>query len=209
MAFELTQALAEPLDAFFRAAVTFLPNMFYSAVLLVIGWALGTVVGRLVKALMVRFKLDNYLSSRWPIFKLSELLPLVFEWVVYLAFVSMAAEALGVAAITEFVNFVVGFIPGIAEAIAVFVVGYIFADYTSAAIARSGVGFSAAMSKISFWLIIYGTAAVSLPLIMANVAQTGGAVSFATIVFEVGLAIAFGLGLKGVIAEAASRQRKG
>jgi len=209
MAFELTQALAEPLDAFFRAAVMFLPNMFYSAVLLVIGWALGTVVGRLVKALMVRFKLDNYLSSRWPIFKLSELLPLVFEWVVYLAFVNMAAQALGVAAITEFVSFVVGFIPGIAEAIAVFVVGYIFADYTSAAIARSGVGFSAAMSKIAFWLIIYGTAAVSLPLIMANVAPLGNAVPFATIVFEIGLAIAFGLGLKGVIAEAASRQRKG
>lgn len=199
--------MADPLDALFKAAIALTPNIFYSAVMLVIGWALGTLIGKLTKALMVRFKLDNYLA-RWPIFKLSELLPLVFEWVVYLSFVDMAAHVLGAVAITEFVSFVVGFIPGIAEAIAVFVVGYIFADYTSNAIAKGGIGFSSAMSKIAFWLIIYGTAAVALPLIMANVYSMGGVASFATIVFEIGLAIAFGLGLKDVIAEAASRPRK-
>jgi hypothetical protein len=209
MAWELTQALAEPLDAFFKSAVGFLPNLAYSAVLLAIGWVLGTVVGRTVKAIMVRFKLDNYLANRMPMFKLSELFPIIFEWVVYLAFVQMSAHALGVAAITEFVNFVVGFIPGIAEAIAILVVGYVFADYTSKQIAKSGVGFSKAMSKIVFWLIVYSTAAVSLPLVMANVASANGAAALTVVAFEVGLAIAFGFGLKDVIAEAAGKSRKG
>ena len=208
MAFELTQALAEPLDAFFRAAVMFLPNLAYSLILLTIGWALGMVIGKMANAIMVRFKLDNYLATRMPMFKLSMLFPLLLEWVVYLAFVNMAAQALGVAAVTDFVSFVVGFIPGISEAIAILVIGYIFADYTSVEIAKSGVGFSNSMSKIVFWLIVYGTAAVSLPLIMANVSPSGGSASMVVLVFEVGIAIAFGLGLKDVIADVASKPRK-
>lgn len=209
MAWEITQALVEPLDIVFRSAVMLLPNLAYSLILLAIGWALGTVVGRVAKAAMVRLKLDNYLANRMPMFKLSTLFPMIFEWVIYLVFVQMAAQGLGVAAITDFVNFVVGFIPGIAEAIAILVVGYVFADYTSKEMAKSGMGFSGAMSKIVFWLIIYGTAAVSLPLVMTNLSSLGGMASLAMIAFEVGLAIAFGFGLKDVIAEAASKPRKG
>lgn len=207
MAFELTQALMQPLDAFFRESVAFLPNLVYSLILLAIGWALGTLIGRLVKALMVRFKLDNYIANRLPMFKLSTLFPLIFEWVVYLAFVSMAAQVLGVPAITNFVNFVVGFIPGIAEAIAILVVGYVFADYTSAEIAKSGLGFSSAMSKIVFWFIVYGSVAVA-PLVMVSAPTVDSMPGIALALFEIGLAIAFGLGLKDMIADVASKPRK-
>ncbi|MFH1623305.1 MAG: hypothetical protein ABIA12_02190 [Candidatus Aenigmatarchaeota archaeon] len=203
MAWEITETLAQPLDAFFKSAVGFLPNLGYSVILLAIGWALGNVAGRSAKAIMVRFKLENYLANRTSMFKLSELVPIIFEWTVYLAFVQMSAQALGIAAIADFVNVVVGFIPGVAGTIAIFVVGYVFADYASEQIAKGGAGYSKATSKVLFWLIIYGTAAVSLPLVMVNTISAGTTLTLALVALEMGLAIAFGLGLKDVIASAA------
>jgi len=195
--------LAQPLDAFFKSTVGFLPNLAYSVILLAIGWALGNVAGRAAKAIMVRFKLENYLANRTSMFKLSELVPIIFEWAVYLAFVQMSAQALGIAAIADFVNVVVGFIPGVAETIAIFVVGYVFADYASGQISKGGAGYSKATAKVLFWLIVYATAAVSLPLVMVNTITVSGALTLALAAFEIGLAIAFGLGLKDVIASAA------
>lgn len=207
MALELN-LLTQPLESFMNSVIATLPGLAASLILLVIGWAIGTIVGRITKEIMVRIKLDQYLMKRGHMIKLSDIFPLIIQWVIYLVFIQAAVEALGLVALTEFVGMVVNFIPGLLGAIIVVIVGYALAGYVQNEVEKSKITYSNIMAKLIFWLMIYVSFAIALPLIGIDATAINYLLLISVGSIGVGLAIAIGLGLKDVVAVIAKKKLK-
>jgi hypothetical protein len=194
---------------FLGSAVNFLPNLAAAIILLLIGWLVGLVVGKIVKEVLVRFKVDHYVSKGKPMFKISELLPLIFEWLIYLVFIQAAVGTLGVVALAEFVRMIVGFIPGLIGAVIVVIVGYAIAEYVKSKVEESKMAYAGMMSKVLFWLLVYVAVALALPLVGINAALINNILLIGVGSVGIGIAIALGLGLKDVVADMAKKYVKG
>jgi len=190
---------------FMNSTWTFLPNLIGAVILLIIGWLVGTVVGKVIKEILVRFKVDKYVSKGKIALKMSEIFPLVIEWLIYLVFIQAAVEALGTPALVTFVSKLVGFIPGMLEAVIVVVVGYAIAEYVKNEIEKAKLVYSGLMSKVLFWLIVYVAVALALPLVGIDATLINSILLIAVGSVGIGMSIALGLGLKDAVAEAAKK----
>ena len=206
MAIELIEPLAAPLNEFFVSTVMFFPNLIGAIILVAIGWVIGSIVGRVIKELMIRFKVDQYVTKKGPMLKFSEIFPIVFEWVIYLVFIQAAVDILQIEAISTFVEMIIAYIPGVVGAVVVVIVGYIFAEYIRSEIRKAKIAYSGVMSNVLFWLIIYVAFALALPLVGIDSKLVDNILLITVGAFGVGLAIALGLGLKNVITEIAREE---
>ncbi len=202
------EELLQPLMIFLNSAMTFLPNLIAAVILLVIGWIVGTVVGRIAKEILVRFKVDKYISKGKTSVKLSDIFPLIFEWLIYLVFIQAAVDSLGITALAEFVSTLVSFIPGLIEAVIVVVVGYVLAGYVRDNVARAKLVYADLMSKVLFWLIVYVAVALALPLVGINPTLINNILLIAVGSVGIGIAIALGLGLKDAVSVIAKKYVK-
>lgn len=208
MAIDWIQPLTAPLNQFLSSMILFFPNLVAAIILLAVGWIIGEVVGRIAKELLMRFKVDQYISKKGPMLKISDIFPLIFEWVVYLVFIQAAVEALGVVALVDFVGTVLAFIPGFIEAIVVVIVGYIIAEYVKSEIEKSKIAYSNIMGKVLFWLMVYVALALALPLVGIDATLVNNMLLITVASVGLGVAIAIGLGLKDAISELAKAKTK-
>jgi hypothetical protein len=208
MSIEWIQPLTAPLNQFLSSVVLFFPNLVASIILLAIGWIIGEIVGRVAKELLVRFKVDQYLAKKGPMLKLSDIFPIIFEWVVYLVFIQAAVEALGIAALAQFVSVVLAFIPGLVEGVIVLIVGYIFAEYVKGEVEKSKIAYSDIMSKVLFWMMVYIALALALPLVGIDATLVNNVLLITVASVGAGIAIAIGLGLKELVAAWSREQAK-
>ena len=205
---EYVGTLTEPLQAFLNMTIAFFPNLIASVILVAIGWIIGAIVGRMTKEVLIRFKVDHYISKRTPMFKLSDIFPIIFEWTVYLVFIQASVQILGVIALVDFVDMIISFIPGLVEAVIIVILGYIFAEYVKKEFEKTKVAYSEFMSRVIFWLITYISIALALPLIGIDATIIKSLLLIVIGSFGVGLAIAIGLGLKDVIRDIAKKKSK-
>jgi Conserved TM helix len=112
-------------DTFFA----WLPALVGAIVVLIIGYFIAKFVGKLITTLLTRAGLDrNMLSGKtgeW-VSKVaaspSRLIGQIAFWVLFLAFVSIAASVLGIEAVSAFVAAVWSYIPNVIAALAIFLV---------------------------------------------------------------------------------------
>lgn len=201
--------ILEALTSFASSAVEFLPKLAAATILLVIGWIVGAVVGRIVKEILTRLKIDQYVAKgKKPIFKLSEIFPVIFSWSIYLVFIQSAVQILGIAALVMALNSILTFIPGLLKAIVVMIVGYALAEYISKEVESSKVTYSDTIAKILFFLIIYVSVAMALPLVGIDPTLVNTILLIIVGSVGAGLAIAIGLGLKDTVADMAKKKLK-
>lgn len=208
MAWDLIEPLTIPLETFLYSVIDFFPKLVASVILLAIGVVIGAIVGRVSKELMTRFRIDQYISRRGPMLRLSNIFPLIFEWVIYLVFIKAAVERLGILALVDFVGMLLNFIPGMLGAIVVFIVGYVIAGYVKGQVERSKIAYSDLMGTILFWLLMYIAVALALPLVKIDTTLINNLLLVIVGAIGVGLAIAIGLGLKDVVEEVARKKLK-
>ncbi|MFQ6056888.1 MAG: hypothetical protein ACE5J3_13010 [Methanosarcinales archaeon] len=178
--------------------------------LLVIGWLVGRLVGKVTKKIILKLKVDQYITrKKKPLFRLSDIFSIIFRWTVYLVFIWAAVETLGIAALTEFIRAIVmHFIPGLVKAIIVIIVGYALAEYVKKQVDISKVEYSGIIGNVLFWLIIYIAISMALPLIGIETELLNYILLIVIGSFGAGLAIAIGLGLKDTVAEIAKKYKK-
>lgn len=203
-----TVDLLEPITVFINSSINFLPKLGAAIVLLLVGWIVGTIIQKIAKELLIRFKVDKYVSKGKPIIKVSEVFPLIFEWLIYLVFIQAAVEVLGINALVEFVRTLVGFIPGLIEAVIVVIVGYALAEYVRGNVSSAKLVYADIMSKVLFWLIVYVAVALALPLVGINATLINNILLIAVGSVGIGVAIALGLGLKDAVAAVAKKWTK-
>ncbi|MEM7821264.1 MAG: hypothetical protein QXX38_00375 [Candidatus Aenigmatarchaeota archaeon] len=173
------------------------PKLLAAVAFLLLGWLLGIVIGRVIKELMIKLKIDQRIFREKRVgFKPSNFFPTLFSWTVYLLFIWVAVDILGIQVLREAMQTIVmEFLPGMIKAVIIVVVGYIVGEYIKRQVELTKVEYSKMLGNIVFWLIIYISVATALPLIGINPTLLNN------ILLIIGIAIAIGLGLKDVVRE--------
>lgn len=180
------------------SGAAFLPNLVAAIILLVIGLVVGKIVSRVVKELLVRVKLDYYITeTHKPPISFSDLFALVTRWWIYLAFIvaALSQDVLGVPALAAWMAQVTAFIPNIIGAALIVVVGYLLGEYILGQFKKTGRGYGALAGKMLFFFVMYVAIALALP--MLGIDATLVNFVMLTIIVSAGLAFALAVGLGG------------
>lgn len=197
------------LNTFVQSAVAFFPKLLSSVVLLLIGWIIGSLVGKLTKEILKRARLDEKIArGRKTAFKISDVFSVMFEWVIYLVFIQAAVEMLEINALILFFQGLVSFLPKLIEAIILVVVGYAIGEYVREQIIRSEVSYAETIGSFIFFLVIYISVALALPLIGIDPFLVNAILLVIVGSVGVGLSIAIGWGLKDLVAQMTKRYLK-
>ena len=121
--------IGDSVERGFNVFFAWLPALVGAIVILIIGYFIAKVVQKLLSAVLTRAGLDrNLLSGRtgeW-VQKVaaspSRLIGRIAFWAIFLAFVSIAASALGIEAVSAFVAAVWSYLPNVIAAFAIFLV---------------------------------------------------------------------------------------
>jgi hypothetical protein len=185
--------------------IGFLPHLLSFLVLLIIGYIVAKLVAVLVRKVLEKAGLDRRVhesSSRKYLEKVlagtspARGVARVAFWVIFAFFLFAAIGALGIPALTLFMNQVVAYLPNIIAAILIFAVAAIVAGAASSAIGRmmgdTTTGKVAATVVPALVMVI----AVFMILQQLRIAEEIVQIAFAATMgaLALGLALAFGLG---------------
>lgn len=200
----------------------FLPQLFVALLVLILGWIIGAMLGRVVHNLFVKLRIgealdragaDNLVKKAGYHFKPAQFTGYLVKWFIILAFSIVAFDILGLQEVTVFMREVVlGYLPQVFVAVLILFATVIIANLASkaleAALRTGGTKNPAFFGKVAYYLVIaFGVMAVLNQLSIADeLVET----LFTGIVFALSLAIglAFGLGGKEAAARYISRMTK-
>jgi len=197
-------ALQEMIMTLWYSFLTELPALITSIIILIIGFVVGKVVGRIAKEILVRVKIDNYISEKEKFkLKISDLGSLISKWVIYIWFIQLGVSALGISEFTQLTISAVDFLFGAVGAVIIILVGYIFAYFVKEKVIHSKTFYGDIVGNLIFFLIIYVSVALALPFVKIDPTLVNWLLIVIVASLGLGLAIAIGLGMKDVVAETA------
>lgn len=199
------------LERFAIMTINYIPNLLSAIILLVIGLLVGKAVGMVVKELLVRLKIDEYIGLKKKKFmSISEMFSIISRWWIYLAFISAALseQVLGLPVIANWVTSIMNFIPSVIGAAIIIIVAYILGEFIANEIKKSETTYGSVVSKVIFFFIMYVAIAIALPMLGIPSKLVENILIIIIGSLGLGLAIAIGLGLKDVINEVARKYIK-
>jgi hypothetical protein len=187
----------------------FLPNLLGFLLILLIGWIVAKLVAGAVRNVLGKMGVDRHLHESSAHSYVERFLPgasptngiaRVVFWFVFVFFLFAAIGALGIPAVTSFMNQVLAYLPNIIVAILIFVVAALVSGGVAAGITKvmgdTPTGKVAAsvvpalVMVIAFFMILEQLQ-IAPEIVRIAFAATMGALAL-------GLALAFGLGGRGV-----------
>jgi hypothetical protein len=128
------QTVSAPLNSFLQQIFAYLPRLGAAALLLALAWALATVAKLILTRGLAQFNLDDRLAAqtgeRSP-FLLSEALGNVIYWFIFLFFLPIILDTLGLTGpllpVQNLLNDILTFLPNIIYAIVIAAVGWLIA----------------------------------------------------------------------------------
>jgi hypothetical protein len=209
------EALWVGLTALLAGIIAFLPGLLAAVLLLVGGWILSGIVGRLAETLLNRFGFEQA-ATRAGIsgfmsrtgnthLNASRLLSELVKWFIRLLAIDLAANAVGLLELVRLINRVVLWLPNLFLAIVILMLGILLGRFAARMV--RGVAAEAGIGAPEFLGTLTQYALVGFALVVA-LNQVGIAGDLLTIVFAgilggaaLGIAIAFGLGGSEVAAD--------
>ena len=193
----------------FNGFFAFLPNLLGFLVLLVVGYVVAKVVSKIVKKVLDGANLDRRLHESGAHKYTDHVLPggsvttgiarLVF-WLIFVFFLFAAIGALKIPAVTTFMNQVLAYLPNVIAAFVIFVVAALVSAAVAAAVTR--IMGDTPTGKIAAGVVpaIVMVIAFFMILEQLQIAPEIVRIAFAAVTFALalGLALAFGLGGRGV-----------
>lgn len=180
--------------------VTYVPNILLAFAILIVGYVVGRIVDVVLRRLLEKSKVDRYLKEP-SLPKISEFIPFITKWYVYLAFIAAAfsQEVLGIPTIAQWVTDIMTFIPNIIGAAIVLFVGYVFGEWLKDTIAVKKTVYAEITGNTVLFFVLYVSLAMALQLLQVSTAliETILVVVVASVGLGVGLAL--GLGLKDAV----------
>ncbi|VXB67814.1 mechanosensitive ion channel family protein [Nocardioides sp. AX2bis] len=203
----------------------FIPNLLGSLLLLLIGYVIATVVAKVIKTLLDKLHLDHrlqesdahsYVERVVPGASASNGISRVVFWLIFVFFISAAIGALGIPAVSTFMNQVLAYLPNVIVAILIFVIAALISGAAAAGAAKllgdtptgkiAATVIPALVMVIALFMIL-NQLQIAPEIVTIAFAATMGALALGT-------ALAFGLGGKDVAgriledAYASSREAK-
>ena len=189
--------------------VAFLPNLIAFLVILLIGFIVAKVVAGIVRKLLEKTGVDEhvrksdahkYVDRVMPGASVANGVGRVVFWLIFIFFLFSAIGALKIPAVTGFMNQVLGYLPNVIVAIAIFVVAALVSGAVAGGVAKvmgdTPTGKIVAVVVPAVVMVI----AMFMILEQLQIAPEIVRIAFAAVMgaLALGLALAFGLGGRGV-----------
>jgi hypothetical protein len=157
------------LQTLYNSFVSYVPNLIGFFILLFLGWGIGKILGRIAEEIIKRSKIESVLFKKRPVISLSSLASIIVSWSIYLLFIKAGVDVLGIKAISDILASLLSFIPRFVAFLVVFFAGYFISEYLRVSIEKSEIEYRRLIAKIVFWLGIYVSAIIALPLVGIDV----------------------------------------
>ena len=189
--------------------VAFLPNLIAFLVILLIGFIVAKVVAGIVRKLLEKTGVDEhvrksdahkYVDRVMPGASVANGVGRVVFWLIFIFFLFSAIGALKIPAVTGFMNQVLAYLPNVIVAIAIFVVAALVSGAVAGSVAKvmgdTPTGKIVAVVVPAVVMVI----AMFMILEQLQIAPEIVRIAFAAVMgaLALGLALAFGLGGRGV-----------
>ena len=195
-------------DVFIHMGYSFIqtiPNVFYAAVVLLIGLFLGGFMGKVTKKALEKLKADKLFGDIVLKISMSSIGKTVVSWVIYLIFLQQATVFLNVHVISMIVNDIILFIPNIAGMIGVILLTYLFGMYLKDKIIGSAKMYTKLLGDVIFFLVLYIGISTALPLVGINTDLISQLLLLVVGGLSLGIAVAVGLGMKDTVAKVSAK----
>lgn len=201
------QLVVAPLQAAVLQLMTFVPVILGALLVLLV----GGLIAKLIEQLLVRvlktvtldkiadqIQLSNLLSKGGIRRKLSELIGAIVYWIVILAFVMTALNALNLTVAAELFQHIVSFLPNVVAAVFILIVGVFAAAFLATTVrtaaSNSGVTQAALLGQAVQTVVVVFTVVAALQQLRIQFVGEVFLIILAGI--SLGCGLAFGLGCK-------------
>ena len=194
--------------------INFLPNFLGAVLILIIGWLIAILLERLVdqivrviglQSLSEKVRLEQGIKKAGIKKDFAGLCGAFVKWVILIVAFLAAAEVLKLTQVADFFNSILAYVPNVAAAAAILLIGVVLANFLADVIASvtKGIetGYAEALSVLVRWsIIVFAFLAV---LVQLNVASYMIQTLFTGFValLAIGGGLAFGLGGKDAAAD--------
>lgn len=201
--------LVQPIQSLLTQVMGFLPSFLGALLILLVGWVIAKtiegVVGNVLKAIQLdkladRIQLSDVLTKGGIKHKLSELIGVIIYWLVILAVVIAALNALQLTIAAQLLEQVVSFLPNVVASIFILVVGMLAAVFVSTTVrtaaGNAGVSQAQVLGEVVQAAIIIFSVVAALKQLGIQFVGEAFLIILAAVSF--GTALAFGLGCKEI-----------
>jgi len=204
----------------FQSIVAALPNIIAAAIILIIGYIIGKIIGGGVKKLLEKAKVGEKLAKNMLIKKIlaivdmtfAKLMGLLVSMFFYVVFILAAVDVLGIDVLSTFVNAVLLYIPNLIAGILVLIIGLIAVEWIISFIQNTMKEYKIAPANA---ITLFFRAVLTLVVIVITLDQwqidTSIIYTFIQPLawgFAAAIAVAFGWGFKDVVSGWAQKQSK-
>ncbi len=204
----------QALQSAWQGFLNFIPVLIGAIIIFVIGWFISIGVGKLIAEILTRVKFNKlFEKTGWKEalekaelkVNPSEFIGAICKWILVIVFLLAAVEILGFVQFANFLRSVIGWLPNLVVAIAIFVVAIILADILEkivrAGVKRLELGYSELLGATVRWAIyIFAALAILLQLGVTPTIINTVVIGFVGMI-ALALGLAFGLGGKEAAAK--------
>ncbi|MEK7117746.1 MAG: hypothetical protein AAB861_03155 [Patescibacteria group bacterium] len=197
-----SQVLTESFRNLWVGVIGFVPNLVVAILIVIIGWAIGALLGRVVSQVIKSLRLDeglrkagleDFLARGGINLNSGAFLGGLVKWFVMLVFLIGALDVLRLTQVTEFLKNILEYIPQVIVAVLILLAAGVIGDALKRVVVSSAKtaevkssGFLGSVTKWAIWVfaILVALSQLGIAPVIINTLFTG---------FVVALSLAFGL----------------
>jgi hypothetical protein len=210
MAEMVLQALEQAGRNFLQALADLLPRTILTISIVLVGWIIASILRWVTRTVLNRLGFGRLCARQGLTDMLraadlpepERLVAAIVFWIVWIGFLLSAVDVLGLTAVRGMINDFAAFVPRLLVAIAILVVGFVFANVAWRATQLAAVNARVPSPRVlsgtvrALVLLLTGAMALDQIAVARTIVLTAFAIAFGAVMF--GLAIAFGVGGGGI-----------
>ncbi len=184
-----------------------LPSVIGSLLLIIFGWVLSRILKGLTEKTLEKIKIDQHVKIGKRI-SFSEIISLGVYWIIFLVFINSAIENLKIESVSKYFDMIIDFILNLLGGIFILIIGYSLSSYIQSKILQSNITHAQIVAQIVFVFSLIITVEMALKIIGLPTQLLDTILIIIVASLGIALAIAFGLGLKDIVASSAKKYFK-
>ena len=195
---------------FLQALADLLPRTILTISIVLVGWIIASIMRWLTRTVLNRLGFGRLCARQGLTDMLraadlpepERLVAAIVFWIVWIGFLLSAVDVLGLTAVRGMIDDFAAFVPRLLVAIAILVVGFVFANVAWRATQLAAVNARVPSPRVlsgtvrALVLLLTGAMALDQIAVARTIVLTAFAIAFGAVMF--GLAIAFGVGGGGI-----------
>ncbi len=208
---EWKNTVVEAMTALWTKIAVFIPNLLGAIVIVVIGYLLSLLLARITTAILTKVKFEvasektglNGTLARVGIkSSASEIVGKLVFWLFMLTILISASETLGLENVSRTINTFVEYLPNVIAAALIVVLGLLLAHFVRTLVETAaeglGFGYARAVSRLAYIVLIVVVGTLAIDQLGVETGLLDQVIGIILIAVGAALAIALGLGTRGV-----------